>query len=593
MPKGVGSILLFALAASMHAQSTMVIKEIVIRGNHRVTTEAIRASIRAAEGRPFIADELERDQNALRAQGVFKDVKVFSRQLSDSEVQIIVDIEENPVVKEISIMGNSVIKTEDILKLVTQQKDSLLNFNARRPTAEAIRNLYDQRGYFAEVDFPTMPDQPETMTILVIETTINDIIINGLVHTKPRVVQRLIKSKVGEPLNEATWASDVRRIRSTQWFDKADPGIRPAADIGKVDLLMDLKETRTAKFDVGVAMDPSSRLAGTFAISDSNFRGSGQSIGARIQQDTFGSGASVSLDYSDPYFDRHDTAISFSLYSRVQSYFANFGSTTSSLSRDDRFDERRAGGSLSVSRPLRGNFFGTLGMSMENIRAINLSSSSAEYIRQDGSLVKGIAQISRDRRDVPLDPYEGDYLRASIEPGLSRIDTIGGSVASFTNVLGNNPFVRTTAEYKAFFSKRPSDRRKLTDPRPVIAFRTRMGMISGDVPFYEQLFIGGSDSLRGYAEQRFWGKNAIVASTEYRYPMPMSDAFTLIGFVDYGGAWGGYPGISNFSQSDKIKLHLGYGAGLGFRTPLGSIRIDFGFRPDGGSRTHFSIGGSF
>ena len=118
-------------------------------------------------------------------------------------------------------------------------------------------------------------------------------------------------------------------------------------------------------------------------------------------------------------------------------------------------------------------------------------------------------------------------------------------------------------------------------------------MISGDVPFYEQLFIGGSDSLRGYAEQRFWGKNAIVASTEYRYPMPMSDAFTLIGFVDYGGAWGGYPGISNFSQSDKIKLHLGYGAGLGFRTPLGSIRIDFGFRPDGGSRTHFSIGGSF
>lgn len=593
MPKGVGSFLLLALVTAVHAQSTMVIKEIVVRGNNRITTEAIRANMRAAEGRPFIADELERDQNSLRAQGVFKDVKVFSRQLSDSEVQIIVDVEENPTVKEISVMGNSVIKTEEILKLVTQEPGALLNFNARRPTAEAIRNLYDQRGYFAEVDFPTMPDQPETMVILVIETTINDIIINGLTRTKSRVLQRMIKSKVGEPLNEATWASDVRRIRSTQWFEKADPGIRPASDIGKVDLLMDLKETRTAKFDVGVAMDPSSRLAGTFAISDSNFRGSGQNIGARIQQDTFGSGASVSLDYADPYFDRHDTALSFSIYTRVQSYFANFGTTTSSLSRDDRFDERRTGGSLSVSRPLRGDFFGTLGFSMENIRAVNLSSGSAEYIRQDGSLLKGIAQISRDRRDVPLDPFEGDYFRASIEPGLSRINAIGGSVASFTDVLGKNPFVRTTAEYKAFYSKRPSDRRKLTDPRPVLAFRTRMGIINGDVPFYEQLFIGGSDSLRGYADQRFWGKNAIVGSVEYRYPMPMSDAFTVIGFFDYGGAWGGYPGIADFDQSDSMKLHIGYGAGLGFRTPLGAIRIDFGFRPDGGSRTHFSIGGSF
>ncbi|MBL8060378.1 MAG: BamA/TamA family outer membrane protein [Chthonomonas sp.] len=593
MPKGVGTLLLFALAATMHAQSTMVIKEILVRGNNRITTEAIRANMRAAEGRPFIADELERDQNTLRAQGVFKDVKVFSRQLSDSEVQIIVDIEENPVVKEISIMGNSVIKTEEILKLVTQQKDALLNFNARRPTAEAIRSLYDQRGYFAEVDFPTMADQPETMVILVIETTINDIIVTGLTRTKSRVVQRMIKSKVGEPLNESTWASDVRRIRSTQWFEKADPGLRPAAEIGKVDLLMDLKETRTAKFDVGVAMDPSSRLAGTFAISDSNFRGMGQNLGARIQQDTFGSGASVSFDFGDPYFDKNDTAIQFSVYSRVQSYFASFGSSSSTLSRDDRFDERRTGGAFNASRPLKGGFYGTLGFSLENIRAINLSSSSAEYIRQDGSLLRGILQLSRDRRDVPLDPFEGDYFRASVEPGISKIDTIGGSVASFTDVLGKNPFVRTTMEYKAFYSRRPADRRKLTDPRPVLAFRSRMGMISGDVPFYEQMFIGGSDSLRGYAEQRFWGKNAIVASAEYRYPMPMSDAFTVIGFVDYGGAWGGYPGISNFSQSDSMKLHLGYGAGVGFRTPLGSIRIDFGFRPDGGSRTHFSIGGSF
>lgn len=592
MTKGVGSLLIFALAAALHAQSTMTIKEIVVRGNNRITTEAIRANMRAAEGRAFIADELERDQNTLRAQGVFKDVKVFSRQLNETEVQIIVDIEENPVVKEISIIGNSVIKTDELMKLVTQQKDALLNFNARRPTAEAIRALYDQRGYFAEVDFPTMADQPETMVILVIETTISDIIINGLTRTKPRVIDRLIKSKVGTPLNESTWASDVRRIRSTQWFEKADPGIRPGAEIGKIDLLLDLKETRTARFDVGVALDPQSRLAGTFAISDSNFRGNGQNLGARIQQDTFGSGASLSLDFTDPFFDKRETSMQVSLYSRVQSYFANFGSS-SSISTNDRFDERRTGGSLSFSRPTRGGYDTTLGLSADNIRAINFSTGSADYIQQDGSLIKGILQISRDRRDVPLDPFEGDYFRASIEPGFSNINRIGGSVASFTDVLGSNSFVRTTLEYKSFFSRRPKDRRKLADPRPVLAFRSRLGSITGNVPFYEQLFIGGSDSLRGYPEQRFWGKNAFLATAELRVPAPGTDAFTMVGFVDYGGAWGGYPSISDFTQNNDFKLNLGYGVGVGFRTPLGPIRIDFGFRPDGGSRTHFSIGGSF
>lgn len=592
MTKGVGSLLLFALAAALHAQSTMVIKEIVVRGNNRVTTEAIRANMRATEGQAFIAAELERDQTSLRNQGVFKDVKVFSRQLSDSEVQIVVDIEENPLVKEISVIGNTVIKTEEIMKLVTQPKDALLNFNARRPTAEAIRNLYDQRGYFVEVDFPTMADQPETMVILVIETTISDIIINGLTRTKPRVINRLIKSKVGEPLNEATWASDVRRIRSTQWFEKADPGIRPGAEIGKIDLLLDLKETRTARFDVGVALDPQSRLAGTFAIADSNFRGNGQNLGARLQQDTFGSGASVSLDFSDPFFDKRQTTMQVSLYSRVQSYFANFGSG-SAIGTNDRFDERRQGGSLSFSRPVRGNFDATLGFSLDDVRAVNFSSGNADYIQQDGSLLKGILQVARDRRDVPLDPFEGDFLRVSLEPGFSRVNQIGGSVASYTDILGSNSFVRSTIEYKSFFSRRPKDRRKLGDPRPVLAFRSRLGSITGTTPFYEQLFIGGSDSLRGYAEQRFWGKNALLASAELRVPAPGTDSFTMIGFLDYGGAWGGYPGISDFTQSSDFKMHLGYGVGVGFRTPLGPIRIDFGFRPDGGSRTHFSIGGSF
>lgn len=570
----------------------MVIKEIVVRGNNRVSTEAIRANMRAAEGRPFLQGELEADQRSLRNQGVFQEVRVFSRQLSDTEVQVIVDVLENPMVKEISVMGNSVIKTEDILKVVTQQRNQLLNFNAERPTEEAIANLYRQRGYFAEIEFPRMPDQPETMVILVIELTINDIIVTGLRRTSPRVIDRLIKSEVGKPLNENTWVGDIRRLRSTQWFEKVDPGDRPAQEIGRRDMLIDLKETRTARFDIGVALDPQSRLAGTLAVSDSNFRGNGQTIGARFQQDTFGSGASLSLEFSDPFLDDRGTNLSAALYSRVNSYFTTFGTGTS-LGRDDRFDERRTGGSFNLGRPLRGDLNGTFGVSFEEVGAVNFAATRPDFIQQDGQLAKLLFQISQDRRDVPLDPFEGDYIRFSVEPGFSNINRIGGSVATFTDILGANSFVRTTAEYKAFFSRRPRDSRRLLDPRMVLATRARLGTISGTVPFYEQLFIGGSDSLRGYEDQRFWGKNAFLASAELRIPAPGTDAMTLIPFIDYGGAWGGYGGIGEFDQSDSLRLKLGYGIGIGFKTPLGPIRVDFGFRGEGGSRTHFSIGGSF
>jgi outer membrane protein insertion porin family len=67
----------------------------------------------------------------------------------------------------------------------------------------------------------------------------------------------------------------------------------------------------------------------------------------------------------------------------------------------------------------------------------------------------------------------------------------------------------------------------------------------------------------------------------------------VVAFVDYGGAWGGYGGVANFTQDERARLHLGYGLGLSFRSPLGPIRLDFGFNDRGGSRTHFLIGTAF
>lgn len=591
MTKGFGvPIAILALACIVQAQTTQVVKEITIRGNSQITTEFIRANLRSKVGQALVQADLFSDENALRNLGVFKEVRISSRNLNDSEVEVIVDIVENSIVKEISVEGNGAVKTAEILKLITQESGKILNLIQVQTSLTAIRSMYFDKGFAAQVAMGLDPLNEQILVVRVIEAKVADVTVTGVKNTKRRVIDRLIKSKPGDYYNEFKVADDYQRLLSTRWFSEVRPARRFADDDpAKALITFDVKEVRTAQFDVGASLDPRSRLAGTFKISDSNFRGSGQSISASYLQDTFGSGASVTLDFVDPFFDYRDTTMAISLYSRVNSYFSGLGSG-SSLSDEDRYDERRNGGSLDFSRPTRGFDMG-IGFSFDTVKAINFGSTTSDFIRQDGTIMRAKIQAARDRRNVPLDASEGDYLRFSIEPGFSNIDKIGGNVASVTNILGNKSFIRATGEYKTFSSKRPTNREKIFDARKVVAARVRVGSITGTVPFYEQLFMGGSDSLRGYADQRFWGKTALLASVEYRYPI--QNTFSVIGFADYGGAWGGYSTINDFEQSDKFKMNLGYGVGVGFRTPLGPIRIDFGFRPGGGSRTHFAIGGSF
>ncbi len=587
-------LLVVVFCFSANAQQVSIIKEIAVRGNKEISREAILAAMRSKEQAPFVQADLARDEQAVRELGFFRDVKILSRAISDVEWQLIVEVEENPVVREIRISGNSVVKAEQIEKIVlaNQAVGQVYNLRSAGPIASAIRELYQKGGYDAQADIAPATESPQTLSITIYEQTVNRIIVNGLVRTRESVVRRLLKTKPGQAFNQNTWGIDQRRLISTQWFQDIVPKAQETNEIGKFDLIMDVKEAQTGMLNFGLALDSKSRIAGTFRASDSNFRGSGQTVSVSLQQDTFGGGSSISLDWLNPFYDDRDTSVAARLYSRVNSYFSGNGFGNSDSPTDDRFDERRTGFSIAVSRPFRKELVSTIGITGETVRSINLRNTGQfNYIQQDGEQFILNLGLARDRRDVPLDPAEGDYIRIGLEPGFAHITKVGGDVATDTSILGQNTFFRTSLEYKAFFSKRPAKNKPADEPRQVLAVRAKLGSIGGRVPFFEQFFVGGSDSLRGYADQRFWGKNQFVTTVEYR--VPFQKTFSIAAFADYGGAWGGYRGINKFDQSSSINLKLGYGLGIAFRTPLGPIRIDFGFNQEGGSRTHFSIGSSF
>ena len=597
--------LLALSAAALAQQDTGKIEEIIIRGNKRVSEPVIRATMRVKTGQLLNIGAIKSDCQAIRDMGWFSKVDYTTTNSSSttgSSWKVIIDIQEYEVVKEVAIVGNSAIKTEDILKAVTfrpavgAKEDQLKPFNnaEMKPTGDAIAKLYNEKGYFGRVEgVGPDPYSPTTVIIKIRESTINSITVKGFTTTKQAVFDRLIKSKPGHPYSLIEWNRDCTRIANTQWFEKFNPTFPTLneQDEGLVDLNIDLDDARTGLFNVGLVLDPQNSLAGAISYSDSNFLGSGQSIGFNLTQATRGVGGSISLDYANPFMDSHDTAFRASIYDRLIYRFSN-GLTSGQSSTTSSYQERRKGFTSSISRPVSNTKSYGISTRLETINTLNAPADApvVPYVRQDGEVGSFGLYSVLNTRDLDFDPTKGSYLRLDFEPGYSIIKP------STNTDLRNPPpgrygFAKIGFDFRTYFTKNKKVRTKDDSSREVFAFRLKAGTETGTVPFFEQYFAGGNDSVRGYNEDRFWGRNMFVSTFEYR--KPIQEQFSLVGFVDYGGAWGGYGGIKDFEQSKEPTFHYGYGLGLRFRTPLGPIRLDYAFNDKGGSRAHFMIGTSF
>jgi len=587
---------LICLTAVSLAQTTnLVVKEIVVRGNIRINQSAILAAMRTQVGKPLIPEDLRTDEENILNLGFFADVKILNRNVSDTEAEVVVEVEEYPLVREIRIVGNTVIPTEELMAIVTnyQQVGNVWNNRNARPINDEIIAKYRDKGYFVQLVRPgPLPESPETLSIQIIEPTVNQITLVGLNRTQERTVRRLMKTRPGGLYSRDTLRRDTEELYYTYWFEEVRPEEVPTERPGVFDITLNFKEARTAQINAGVALDAQSRLVGTLSFNDTNFMGTGQSVGVQLSQATVGGGPSAEFAYTNRFYDSKDTVLNFQVFSKVVYNFTGNGVFGDGGDVDDSFNERRTGFGVSFTRPVAEKYRFTLGLTGRNARTIDLrTTGSNNYIQQDGDLVQLQVGAEYDTRRPTGDPRQGENIRLLVEPGYSDISRIGGGASGFDYLLGRSNFVRTTIEVRKYWSRRIPDDAPIDTQVPVVAFRARYGHVVGRVPFFEQLFVGGSDSLRGYANQRFWGNNSFLATAEYRYPVQKS--FSIVGFADWGGAWGGYGNLNNFEQSRTPNLKLGYGLGVAFRTPLGPIRIDFAFNSEGGTRTHFVFGTTF
>jgi len=348
----------------------------------------------------------------------------------------------------------------------------------------------------------------------------------------------------------------------------------------------------------GVGYSNRQQLIGRAEVSETNFQGRGEGISLLWETGGAANRNSIELTYTRPWLDKHQTALQINVFDKTVYRFSNSlqssGQVFTGSNGDNRYNEQRRGGIVTISRPIRDTVRASLSLRGENVHTdpLALSGTNTEIL-QDGPIYAVGGSLQRDTRDLILDPVAGGYQNVSLQAGHANLNKIfsANGLPLTQAVTGSISFSKGSLELRQYLSLQ-GRRKHLTDEKSAIALRFLAGSSLGTLPFFEQFFVGGAETLRGYREDRFWGKYMFLGSIELRQPLARRLKGVL--FMDVGDAWGGnYTNVNleGFTQSG-FSPKVGVGLGIRVGTPLGPIRLDYGIGSEGG-RTHFSIGNVF
>ena len=183
-----------------------------------------------------------------------------------------------------------------------------------------------------------------------------------------------------------------------------------------------------------------------------------------------------------------------------------------------------------------------------------------------GGLISSLGLVSLyDTRDNYNFPKKGTYLEVLALPNLKAY----GSDFEFT---------RFSVDYVRYMSWAEN----------ILVANLFAVAMTGDVPFNELAFIGGSSKMRGYIEGRFRDENLLMAQAEYR--RFLSARIGVVAFTGFGLV------ADSFDSYDAKNIKASGGLGLRYRLDEKekiNIRLDVAFGEESSSGIYFTIGEAF
>ncbi|UCE87226.1 MAG: outer membrane protein assembly factor BamA, partial [Deltaproteobacteria bacterium] len=141
------------------------VAEVRVRGNQRIEADAIRARVSTRAGDPYRPEQIAQDLREVYALGFFRNVRVFASDGVEGRI-VTFEVEENPVVRQVSITGNESIDSEKIRDALTLTTGSTLDLPLLYENRARIEALYRAQGYYlAKVNYQIEAISPDTVAI--------------------------------------------------------------------------------------------------------------------------------------------------------------------------------------------------------------------------------------------------------------------------------------------------------------------------------------------------------------------------------------------------------------------------------------------
>jgi outer membrane protein insertion porin family len=324
-----------------------------------------------------------------------------------------------------------------------------------------------------------------------------------------------------------------------------------------------IDEDRTAMLQGSISYGSAVGLVGSISIKDTNYKGRGQNLGFTFEKSSQDY-TSVSLSYRDPWIKGTDfVSWGWNLYRQEDE----------DSDTDAHYASTIHGGTISIGKGLSRYLRFELGLKLERVEEEDYD----ENHTQDYNYVSVTPSVIYDTRNNYLDPTTGNYVKFGVELGHYFGTTVGSTYENSSNpkyqgINGNDDvFAKATLElrkyHQGFFKSN------------TMAYRLLMGAGTDSVKYQQLYASGGANSLRGYKYGWLRGENQMVLNIENR--TAINDFLGLVFFYDIGRSW--YNGDSTDKGVERARgefpkdMKQSAGVGLRIKTPIGPIRLDFGF----------------
>ena len=595
-----------AVIGDVRAAEGREISQVTVVGSRVVPNETILALVRSQPGAAFSVRQVQFDIGNIGQLGSFGSVQaqVTPDLTNPNKVVLTYIVIENRVITAFKFINNASVKSEDLIPVLASKVGTILNLNSVRMDVAAIEKLYREKGFSTTIQSGGVNQSDDgTLVFDIPEATISKINIIGLKKTRESLVRRQIRVKPGDVFNGIKVRQDANRLNDTNFFDSIEPNPQDDPDKpGAVILNFVFRERRTGQFTTGLGFDSRSKLSGFVTLSESNLRGTGQSGFASIET---GSQRNYELGTGNRFIGDKNASYDVSIYRRSIfrqpnsiNRLLNRGTTTNGngtitdsngnqivIPNNSTLQEERTGGRVNFTRPLDYNRRRTLIFGYRNERAqaslrnfngsvlggTTETSQNIDSLLSRGTVSAGSVGFLHDSRDLQIDPSTGSRESLVLEQAFKLLG-------------GNTNFTKFDLDLRRYLPVIASD--NIGAPaKLVVAGRVVLGRSVNQLPIFEQYYIGGTETVRGYNTEQQFGDNQLYGNLELRYRF--QPRITGVLFADSGTAYGG-----RFSTGNSINLLTSFGIGVRLVTPIGPIRLDYGFGRNGG-RTHFGIGPTF